>query len=165
MVGIKYHNIMILKRGQEKKIVKTVKQIADELGVDKQKVYRYIKNNQIKECINESLYEAHQKNSVKYYNEAAETLIKQGIMEKSASSEVHHEVHQKHIKSTSNEVFLKRIEALEKELDIKNDQIDTLLRLVNQAQQLQAITEQKIKAIEEKEENSKKSWWSRIFGV
>ena len=145
--------------------MKTVKQIADELGVDKQKVYRYIKNNQIKECINEALHEAHQKNSVKYYDEAAEILIKQGIFGESASSEVHHEAHQKYIKSTSDEALLKRIEALEKELDIKNNQIDTLLRLVDQAQQLQAITEQKIKAIEEKEEDNKKSWWSRIFGV
>lgn len=141
--------------------MKTVKQIADELGVDKQKVYRYIKNNQIRECIDEALHEAHRKNSVKYYDEAAEMLIKQGIFGESASSEAH----QKYIKSTSDEALLKRIEALEKELDIKNNQIDTLLRLVDQAQQLQAITEQKIKAIEEKEEDNKKSWWSRIFGV
>ena len=45
--------------------------MADALGVDKQRVYRYIK----KSCIKE----AHQKNGVMYYDEAVEKRIKQAF--------------------------------------------------------------------------------------
>lgn len=55
-------------------MAKTIRQIADELGVSKQRVYRFIKQN----CINE----AHQRNGVMYYDDAAETRIKQGFFEK-----------------------------------------------------------------------------------
>lgn len=41
--------------------MKTIKQISDELGVDKQKVYRYIKKNHIKEVHQECIGEALQK--------------------------------------------------------------------------------------------------------
>ena len=44
-----------------------IKQIADELGISKQKVYRFIK----KENINES----YQENSVMYYDDVAENRI------------------------------------------------------------------------------------------
>ena len=64
---------------------KTIKQIADELGVEKQKVYRFIQKNHIKEVH----HETHQKNSVKYYDDVAEMMIKQGFLEESASDEVH----------------------------------------------------------------------------
>ena len=52
-------------------MAKTIKQMADALGVDKQRVYRYIK----KSCIKE----AHQKNGVMYYDEAVEKRIKQAF--------------------------------------------------------------------------------------
>ena len=48
-------------------MAKTIKQMADALGVDKQRVYRYIKKN----CISE----AHQKNGVMYYDEVVEKRI------------------------------------------------------------------------------------------
>ena len=97
---------------------KTMKQIADELQIDKQKVYRFIK----KHCINE----VYQKNGAKYYDETAQKQIKQGLSKK----EPHHEVHQNHFGSTSNEtpdaVTTKLIEMLEKELEEKNQQIKDL---------------------------------------
>ena len=49
-------------------MAKTIKQIADEIGLDKQKVYRFIKKNHINE--------AHQKNGVMYYDEAVKSHIK-----------------------------------------------------------------------------------------
>ena len=52
--------------------MKTIKQIADELQLDKQKVYRYIKRNHITE--------AHQDGQVKWYDEAAENRIKSARM-------------------------------------------------------------------------------------
>jgi predicted transcriptional regulator len=61
--------------------MKTIREIANELGVDKQKVYRFIKQNHI----NEAHHEALQRSGVKYYDEAAETLIKQGFSDETAS--------------------------------------------------------------------------------
>ena len=99
--------------------MKTIREIANELGVDKQKVYRFIKQNHI----NEAHHEALQRSSVKYYDEAAETLIKQGFSDETASSEAHHEAHQNRINEA---VFDAVIEMLQKELEIKNEQIKEL---------------------------------------
>lgn len=91
--------------------MKTVKQIADELNVPKQKVYRYIK----RECISE----AHQINGVMYYDDAAESLVKQGLLTFTASAEAHHEVlHDAPLDAV--------IDMLRKELEIKNEQIRNL---------------------------------------
>lgn len=135
--------------------MKTIKQIADELGLDKQKVYRYIKKNHIKEVYQECISEALQKNGVKYYDEVAENLIKQGFSDNTTSNEVHQEVHQKHINDTVIDTLLKQIEILQKELDAKNEQLSDTLRALNQAQQLQAIAESKAKLLEEKQEEEK----------
>lgn len=95
--------------------MKTIREIANELGVDKQKVYRFIKQNHI----NEAHHEALQRSGVKYYDEAAETLIKQGFSDETASSEAH--------QNRINEaVFDAVIEMLQKELEIKNEQIKEL---------------------------------------
>ena len=105
------------------RVAKTIKEIADELGVDKQKVYRYIKKNHISEVLHEAL----QKNGVKRYDEAAETLIKRGLFEENVSSESLHEVHQKHInEAVCDTVSETLIDMLRKELEIKNEQIREL---------------------------------------
>ena len=146
---------------------KTIKQIAEELKIDKQKVYRYIKNNNIEEVHHEALHEAHQKNKVKYYDEVAQRQIKQAFEvhqeENEVHQKVHHEahqstskVHQKLIKSTSNDVLL---EALQKEIEVKNrqleekdKQISNLLNLVDQEQKLRLIAEDKILSLEQKDQ-------------
>lgn len=69
--------------------MKTIREIANELGVDKQKVYRFIKQNHINE----------------------------------AHHEAHHEAHQNRINEA---VFDAVIEMLQKELEIKNEQIKEL---------------------------------------
>jgi predicted transcriptional regulator len=94
---------------------KTIKQIADEIGVSKQKVYRYIKANHINE--------AHQRSGVMYYDESASSIIKQGLIKDTASSEAHHEAHQ----AASNEAVNEKVLNLFKqELEIKNEQIKDL---------------------------------------
>ena len=154
---------------------KTIKQIADELSIDKQRVYRYIKRN----CISE----AHQKNGVMYYDEAVERRIKQEFLQG--------EVHQRSAsRSTSNdaleaviEVLREQTEMLKKELDEKNKQIDSLNAallasqerlkeshvLIDQQQKLQVVSESRLQLIEDKvadpdpvEEPKKKHWW-QIF--
>lgn len=150
-------------------MAKTIKQIADEIGLDKQKVYRFIKKNHINE--------AHQKNGVMYYDEAVESLIKSHFSKITTSNEVH--------QTTSNDavidVLMKQSEILKNELEIKNKQIDELnkrleenQRLLDQQQQLQAIAENKIKLLEQKETppepvnsssiESKKGLFARLFG-
>lgn len=69
--------------------MKTLKQIADELGVDKQRVYRFVKQ----ECINEVHHDAHQSKSAKYYDEVAEKAIKEHFKGLRAEPKVHHEAH------------------------------------------------------------------------
>ena len=56
------------------------------------------------------------------------------------------------------------IETLTAQLKVKDEQIERLQQSLNQAQQLQAIAEQKIKLLEQKQEDppideSKKKWW------
>lgn len=147
-------------------MAKTIKQMADALGVDKQRVYRYIK----KSCINE----AHQKNGVMYYDEAVEKRIKQAFSK--------NEPHQESASSdTVVDVLLKQSEMLQKELEIKNKQISDLndrlaecQKLLDQYQKLSAM-EKVVQKIEmennpEKEKESltpssaepetrKKAWW------
>ena len=69
--------------------MKTLKQIADELGVPKQQVYRFVKQ----ECINEVHHDALQSKSAKYYDEVAEKAIKEHFSGLRSEPEVHHEVH------------------------------------------------------------------------
>jgi len=90
--------------------MKTIKQIADELGIDKQKVYRYIKKNHINE--------ANQEQGVMYYDEAAQNILKSHF-DKNITLE-------KSLASTPVDVLLKHSEILEKELEIKNEQIKEL---------------------------------------
>lgn len=139
--------------------MKTIKQIADEIGIDKQRVYRYIKKNHINE--------AHQKNGVMYYDEAVESSIKRAFLQT--------EAHQTSASSDAViDVLVKQSEMLQKELEIKNKQIKELnerlaenQKLLDQEQQLHAMTEQKIRLLEQKEQEKmedqeaihKKQWW------
>ena len=156
-------------------MAKTIKQIADEIGLDKQKVYRFIKKNHINE--------AHQKSGVMYYDEAVESLIKSHFSKITTSNEAH--------QTTSNDavidVLMKQSEILKNELEIKNKQIDELnkrleenQKLLDQQQQLHAIAENKLKLLEQHDQhlseqiktqsNSedhpevKKGFFARLFG-
>lgn len=98
--------------------MKTIKQLSEELGVSKQKVYRYIKKN----CINEAL----QRNGMMYYDEAVEVLLKRELLKNSASSEVHHEAHQ----TASNDAEM--MQFLKQQLQVKDQQIEQLQDQISQ---------------------------------
>lgn len=89
----------------------TMKEMADQLLVDKQRVYRFIKRNQIQE--------ARQENGVLYYNEAAQRLIETGLKSVNHLSEAL----PKQTHETSLGVI---IELLRQELEVKNEQIRNL---------------------------------------
>lgn len=132
--------------------MKTIKQIADMLGVSKQRVYRYIKSNHINE--------AHQERGVMYYDESAQSTISMAL------SGVSHqdEVHQKHINDTVNEAAF---EALKEQLHIKDMQIAALTAALenttsslNAAQALHAADKQQLLLME-----NKKNEKSGLFGI
>lgn len=127
--------------------MKTIKQIADELGVNKQKVYRFIVKNHITA--------SSEVKQSKLYDEAAERLIKSHFDRITTSCERSSEPHQK----SGNEMLL---EQLIKELEVKNEQLsekDRQIRekdrqiaemqaqlsknqkLIDQEQQLRMVTE------------------------
>lgn len=103
--------------GYGKGTMKTIKQIADEIGIDKQKVYRFVKRNHISE--------AHQKQGILLYDEAVQTLIHSHFTKNTASNEAH--------QSTSfdavNDVLIKM---LQQELEAKNKQIEELTAIVRE---------------------------------
>ena len=159
----------------------STKQIADMLNVSKQRVYRCIKANHI----NEAHREAVKGNTVLMYDTAAFMRIKGILTRDSVSSEAHHEVHHEAVHNTPNEAVY---EALLKQLEIKDQQISELNerlkeahKALDQAQHLQALSEQKINFLEsQKNDNTeqepsggesdqenlappKKGLWSRIF--
>lgn len=158
--------------------MKTIKQIADELGVSKQKVYRFIQKNHINEVHQEVHHEALQRNTVKMYDEVAERLIKQGLFGETASDEAHQEVyrevHQEYINEAVFDTLLNQLETLQKELDRKNEQIskleDSLMKSqenLEREQQLHLISQQKILRLETaatEETVEKESFWRRLFG-
>ena len=131
---------------------KTIKQIADELQIDKQKVYRYIKSHHI----SEAHHEAHQKGKTKYYDEVAQEQIKKAFAIKNESkrstskstSKVHHEA--------VNEALNETIKLLQNELVMKNQQIENLHTLLDQEQKLRLVAEEKVLKIEDKEEHKKR---------
>lgn len=103
---------------------KTIKQIADSLNLDKQKVYRFIKKNNISE--------SHQKNGTKYYNDSSQTLIFKHFKKENTSK-----------KSHQSASFDTVISILQEELNVKNKQIEELQNLLNQQQQLQLMEQKK----------------------
>lgn len=91
--------------------MKTIKQMADSLKIDKQRVYRFIRKN----CISE----VHQEAGMMYYDEAVEMQVQKHFLKNTASSEVHQTV--------SNDATIDAvISMLQGELEIKNEQIREL---------------------------------------
>ena len=158
--------------------MKTVKQIADELGISKQKVYRFIVRNHITA--------SSEVKQSKLYDEAAEKLIKQGFLEDQPYQKSHHEAHKNHNEPVRDVVSEAVIELLQKELEHKNEQLrekDRQIRekdkqisemqaqlsvnqkLIDQEQQLRMVTERKFHLIEQQQDQEKqdteedKKWW------
>ena len=147
--------------------MKTLKQIADEIGIDKQKVYRFVVKNHITA--------SSEVKQSKLYDDVAERLIKSHFNHITTSNERCGEAHQK----SGYDVV---VEQLVKELESKNEQIREKDRqlaekdrqlsavhemlsknqeLLDQQQQLQALTEQRLKLLEQQEptaEEPKKKW-------
>ena len=121
----------------------STKQIADKLNLPKQKVYRCIKLNHIKEAHTETV----KGNTVLMYDKQAIEQI-ESILQGGASTSS--EAHQKAVHDTVNEAVLKQLEILNEQLKTKDKQIENLQKLLDQEQQLNAMNQQKILALETK---------------
>lgn len=128
--------------------MKTIKQIADELGVSKTAVRKKIENLGLRSGL--------QKNGNQFaIDENQEKLIK------SAFSESKVETKTETNSQTETETVSTLVSMLQRELDAKNGQIAHLQKLLDQEQQLRMVTEQKLLQIEDKqvqEEQPKKRW-------
>lgn len=148
----------------------STKQIADKLNLPKQKVYRCIKLNHIKEAHTEIV----KGNTVLMYDKQAIEQI-ESILQGGASTSS--EAHQKAVHDTVNEAVLKQLEILNEQLKTKDKQIENLQKLLDQEQQLNAMNQQKILALETKPEEpnkpnevdpkesdeQQKGFWAKIF--
>ena len=145
----------------------STKQIADKLNLPKQKVYRCIKLNHIKEAHTETV----KGNTVLMYDKQAIEQI-ESILQGGASTSS--EAHQKAVHDTVNEAVLKQLEILNEQLKTKDKQIENLTKLLDQAQMLNAMNHEKILLLESKLEEpnevdpkesdeQQKGFWAKIF--
>ena len=149
----------------------STKQIADKLNLPKQKVYRCIKLNHIKEAHTETV----KGNTVLMYDKQAieqiESILQSGA---TTSNEAHSEVHHEAVNEALNEAVLKQLEILNEQLKAKDKQIENLQKLLDQEQHLNAMNHEKILLLESKLEEpnevdpkesdeQQKGFWAKIF--
>ena len=144
--------------------VKTIKQIANEIGISKQRVYRYIKTNHITEVH----HDAPMKHPVKYYDDAIVTRIKSHFLESEPHHEALHDTHyETHQTTSSDAVFDAVIAMLKNELEAKNKQIADLTTVLVAAQQTaaaaQALHAGTMHHLAIPEDKKKPRWWARLF--
>lgn len=129
--------------------MKSTKQIADILGVSKMTVYRFIKSNNITETS--------QDGRTLLYDDTSVKLILKGLSDITNVTDV-----TPNDTSDFNEDYVIKLEEmnvfLKKEIEDKNNQIESLQTILNQQQQLLLYEQQKnTKLLEENIEN--KRWW------
>lgn len=108
---------------------RTVKEMAADINISLNRVYRYIKNNNI-EPVNKT-------SKTKIYNEDAQNLIYQHF---TGNEDIHINAKRKQSENNENKndnnENTQMVKLLEKELDNKNREIATLHKLLDQQQQL-----------------------------
>ena len=165
-------------------MAKTIKQIADEIGVSKQTVYKRYKGKLYTVC---APY-AHTEQGVLYIEEQGETLIKQDFLQKECSIGAHTERSNGAVLEQSENagvvaVLQTTIDTLQGQLAIKDKQIEELNARLSEvssalvaaqqtaqaAQALHAgtIQQQLTSGEDQREEDEvkakKQSWLSRMF--
>lgn len=156
-------------------MAKTIKQIADELGVSKTAVRKKIENLGLQSSL--------RKNGNQFAIEKEqEELIKSTFSKNQTKTKNENQV-------CENRLLIDLVSTLQKELDAKNEQlrkkdiqlaekdkqIEVAQKLADQAQQLQAMAENKIKLLEQRQTSpepvngspsieSKKGFFARLFG-
>ena len=127
-------------------MAKTIKQIADEIGVSKQTVYKRYKGKLYTVC---APY-AHTVQGVLYLSEQAETLIKQDFLKDNRSNGAHTDTHTERsigaVPEQSQEagvvaVLQATIDTLQGQLEVKDRQIEKLTEALVAAQKTAAAAQ------------------------
>jgi hypothetical protein len=147
--------------------MKTIKQIADEIGVSKQRVYRFIRKNRISDV--------HHDAGMMWCDEVTEKMILQHFNDFYHTGEAHQDVHQ----TTSLDTV---IAMLQKELDMKNEQIKLLNERLSETTAALVVAQQSAQAAQllhvgtmqkqlieggkspNEPEAAQASFWRRLFG-
>ena len=160
--------------------MKTIRQIADEIGVSKQAVYKRYKGKLYTVC---APY-AHTEQGVLYLSEQAETLIKQDFLRDGCPNGSHTDTHTERsigaVPEQSQEagvvaVLQATIDTLQGQLEVKDRQIEKLTEALAAAQQTaaaaqalhagtiqqQLITEET--GADQQEPEQKRGWFSKLF--
>lgn len=158
-------------------MAKTIKQIADELGVSKQAVFKKIDNlgcrQQLTKIDNQFTVDEKLENTIKKaFSEKVNTF--KNVNQSSTKSSTDKQKLTDYLTDTLK-VLQQQNELLSRQLEEKDKQISNLQKLIDQSQQLQAIAENKIKLLEQKETppepvngsssiESKKGFFARLLG-
>ena len=126
--------------------MKTIRQIADEIGVSKQAVYKRYKGKLHTVC---APY-AHTEQGVLYLSEQAETLIKQDFLKDDRSDGAHTDTHTERSNGAVSEqsqensvvaVLQATIDTLQGQLEVKDRQIEKLTEALVAAQKTAAAAQ------------------------
>ena len=160
--------------------MKTIRQIADEIGVSKQAVYKRYKGKLHTVCAPYT----HTEQGVLYLSEQAETLIKQDFLKDNRSNGAHTDTRTERsigaVPEQSQEsgvvaVLQATIDTLQGQLEVKDRQIEKLTEALAAAQQTAAaaqalhagtIQQQLITGetgADQQEPEQKRGWFSKLF--
>ena len=153
---------------------KTVKELAEIYGVSKQAIQYHVKK------LPKEVTKFDTKNGTKILlvNEKGQEILENLLSNKVtkeptkqvtnfADKEIIEIRHQLELAEQENKHLKERLDILEQEKIDNDDRIDNLIKLLDQSQQLQAIAEQKIKVLEQKDIDKQeevkpeeiKHWW------
>ena len=148
--------------------MKTIKQIADELGVSKTAVRKKIENLGLQSGL--------QKNGNQFaITEEQENLIKSAFFGKEdVKTETKSQTETETKSQTETETVSALVSMLQRELEIKNEQIRELnarlaesQKLLDQQQHLNAVSvsqnQNKVLELEAKTEEPKERWWQKLW--
>lgn len=162
--------------------MKTIRQIADEIGVSKQAVYKRYKGKLHTVC---APY-AHTEQGVLYLSEQAETLIKQDFLKDDRSNGAHTDTHtERSIGAVPEQpkeadivsVLQATIDTLQGQLEVKDHQIEKLTAALVSAQQTAAaaqalhagtIQQQFLNGkvgMDQQGQEQKQGWFSKVFRI
>ena len=142
---------------------KTIKQLADEIGVSKTAINKKIDNL--------GLWKQLSKVGGQWFiPSSAEKSIKEAFNRKPKS---------KTVTNNQSETVAALVATFQKQLEAKDKQIENLQQLLDHEQQLHAMTQQKLLALQDEKEvdadsdqdphpeeptpEKKKKWWQRLF--
>lgn len=133
--------------------LKTIKEMADLIGISKSTVYRFIKSN--------AIHESHRTGSTLLYDESVQKLIKQHFDKSNESQTDSQRISDESVDLVNKElvdVLKNQIDLQVEQLNIKDTQIAELQKSNDQLQQLLLYEQQKNTKLLEENIDTKK-WW------